>query len=86
MNEQTTPVINKEELRETIAEVLDVEVTEVTDTADFVKDLGVDSLMALELTVRLERSYGVRVQERELAEVTTLEKTYQLLIGKLAAA
>jgi acyl carrier protein len=78
--------LDKEDLRELIAEIIDVPVTDVGDDVHFVQDLEVDSLMALEITVRMEKRYGVRLADTELAEVATLASTYELLDGKLRAA
>ena len=85
MSDQLAVGLDKEELRALIADTIDIDLDEVTDDADFVNDLEVDSLMALEITVRLEKKYGVKMEEDELAEVSTLESTYQLLDGKLRA-
>ncbi|MBX6769902.1 MAG: acyl carrier protein, partial [Actinomadura rubrobrunea] len=68
----TATVLDRDDLRETIAEIIDMDVEEVTDHARFVEDLGLDSLMALEITVRLEKKYGVSLEEEELAELTDL--------------
>jgi acyl carrier protein len=82
MAEQLTHV-DKEELRALVAEILDIDQAEVTDHAHFVDDLDVDSLMALEITVRLEKAYGVRLTEGEMGSIRTLESTYDLLLEKL---
>ncbi|MBL3669475.1 acyl carrier protein [Streptomyces sp. M2CJ-2] len=79
-------MLDKEELRATVAQVLDVEVSEVTDDANFVEDIEVDSLMALEVVVVLEKKYGVRLSETELRRITCLQNAYDLLLGKLQAA
>lgn len=81
-----TVVLDREDLRVTIAEVLDVDEVKVTDQAHFVNDLGVDSLMALEVMVVLEKKYKVKLGESELKEVTCLQKAYDLLDAKLQAA
>jgi acyl carrier protein len=73
-----------DELRAIVADVLDVEPAEVTDEADFVADLRLDSLIALEVTVALERRYGVRIDEDEIGELTTLGAVHALLGRKLA--
>lgn len=83
MSETTSAALDLEELRHTIADILDVEIDELTDDAHFVETLGVDSLMALEVMVVLERKYGVKLQEDELKEVTTLKKAYGLLAQKV---
>lgn len=72
-----------EELRAFVADVLDVEEEDVTDDADFMKELGVDSLMALEVMVVLEKKYAVKLKEQEMKEITCLRKVYDLLASKL---
>ncbi|KAK1179535.1 acyl carrier protein [Streptomyces sp. NBS 14/10] len=79
----TAAALDLEELRVFVADVLDVEEEEVTDDADFVKELGVDSLMALEVMVVLEKKYSVKLQEQEMKEITCLRKVYDLLASKL---
>lgn len=86
MSDQSTVVLDKEDLRATIAEVLDVDDASVTDEALFVDDLGVDSLMALEVMVVLEKKYGVKLAEDEIREVSCLERAHNLLAQKLKAA
>lgn len=83
MPDTTAPVLDKEQLRDLVADVLDLDIAEVTDDAHFTEDLDVDSLMALEITVRLEKEYGVKLAEPELASITSLQGTYELLDRKL---
>ncbi|MEU2426278.1 acyl carrier protein [Streptomyces sp. NPDC007851] len=83
MADITTSELDKEQLRHLVADVLDLDVAEVTDHAHFMDDLDVDSLMALEITVRLEKEYGVRLAETELASISSLQGTYELLGSKL---
>ncbi|WP_340557485.1 acyl carrier protein [Streptomyces sp. GSL17-111] len=82
---EITQALDLEDLRTTVADVLDVEEKELTDDAHFVETLGVDSLMALEVMVVLEKKYGVKLREEELKEVTSLRKAYDLLSAKLEA-
>ena len=86
MSEQSVIVLDKEDLRATVAEVLDVDEASVTDEAQFIDELGVDSLMALELMVVLEKKYGVKLAEDELREVSCLQKAHDLLAKKLKTA
>ncbi|MBB1246695.1 acyl carrier protein [Streptomyces durbertensis] len=79
-------MLDKEELRETVAGVLDVDTADVTDDAKFVDDLEVDSLMALEVVVVLEKKYGIKLPESELKRIVDLQSAYDLLAGKLQAA
>jgi acyl carrier protein len=75
--------LDHESLRELVADVLDVDVATLTDDARFIEDIGVDSLMALEIMVVLERTYDVELDESELAEVVSLRKMHDLLAGKI---
>lgn len=86
MSDQSVALLDKEDLRGTVADVLDVEEASVTDDALFVDDLGVDSLMALEVMVVLEKKYGVKLTEEELREVSCLQKAHDLIAEKLKAA
>ncbi|MEU8515494.1 acyl carrier protein [Kitasatospora sp. NPDC059722] len=79
-------MLDKEELRAVVAQVLDVDAEEVTDDARFVDDLEVDSLMALEIVVVLEKKYGVKLPESDLKQITTLRNAYDVLLGRLDAA
>ena len=76
--------VDKEDLRATLARVIDIDVAEVLDNTDFRDDLEVDSLMALEIVVVLEKKYDVRLSEGELKQITCLQNAYDLLIQKLA--
>ena len=78
--------IQLDALRDLLAEILDVEPEEITEDAHFVEDLEVDSLMALEVMVRLEKTYGVKIVEKELAEISCLRNVHGLLTKKGAFA
>ncbi|TVL88956.1 acyl carrier protein [Streptomyces sp. LX-29] len=80
----STAVIEKEALRELVADALDVEVEEVTDEANYIEDLGVDSLMGLEIMVQLEKTFGIKINEEEFKQITNFGQTYELLTRKAA--
>lgn len=79
-------VLDKEELRRTLARVLRVDVEEIGDETLFVDDLDVDSLLGLEVAVALEKAYGIRMAEADLRKLTCLRAAYELLQAKLAVA
>ncbi|MFF4324223.1 acyl carrier protein [Streptomyces sp. NPDC001568] len=79
-------MLDKEELRELVAQVLDVDVTEVGDDVTFVDDLEVDSLMALEVVVVLEKKYGVKLPESDLKHIVTLQSAYEVLRARIDTA
>ncbi|OKI46559.1 hypothetical protein A6A29_27375 [Streptomyces sp. TSRI0281] len=75
--------LNTSELRELVADTLDVESSALTDDALFIEELGVDSVVALELAVTLEQRYGIRIPEEELVELRTFPDIRDLLSRKL---
>ncbi len=72
----------KEKLRTIIAEV--AEVDEVPDATPF-RDLGIDSMMAVEIVAEVEREYKLKIPEEELQELTNLDAVYSKVKEKLAA-
>jgi acyl carrier protein len=73
----------KEKLRAIIAEV--AEIDEVPDDVPF-RDLGIDSMMAIEIVAEVEREYKLSIPEEELEELTHFSAVYQKVQQKLAAA
>ncbi|MFC5747162.1 acyl carrier protein [Actinomadura rugatobispora] len=82
----STAQLDDEELRGLVAEALELPVADVTDKAEFVEELGVDSLMIMEIMVRVEQRYDVQVEDEEFADVRTFSHVRTLLADKLAAA
>jgi acyl carrier protein len=73
----------KEELRELIAEIAEIDV--VPDDVAF-KDLGIDSMMGVEIVAAIERKYQVKIDDAELLEVTTLNNSMALVQKKRTAS
>lgn len=77
-----TRQIDMTELRQVVCEVLELDEADVTDDAHFVDDLGVNSLMALEVMVVLEKRYHVKIAEEELKQMTSVCRVHDLLASK----
>lgn len=73
----------KEKLREIVAEVSEVD--DIPDDTPF-KELGIDSMMAIEIVAEVERTYKLSIPEDELQDLTTFNKVYDKVRGKLAAS
>ena len=73
----------KEELRELISEISEIDV--IPDNTSF-KDLGIDSMMGVEIVAAIERQYKIKIEDAELQEVSTLNKSYDLVKKKIDAA
>ena len=72
----------KEKLRAIVSEV--AEIDEVPDGTPF-KDLGIDSMMAIEIIADVERAYKIKIPEDELEQVVDLDSVVTLVSAKLAA-
>ncbi len=73
----------KEDLRALIAEI--AEKDEIPDDVAF-KDLGIDSMMGVEIVAAIERKYAVKIDDNELLEITTLNSSMALVQKKLGAS
>lgn len=73
----------KDKLREIIAEVSEID--EIPDDEPF-EQLGIDSMMAIEIVAEVERTYKLSIPEDELSDMTNFTKVYELVRGKLDAA
>ncbi|MFH1777702.1 MAG: acyl carrier protein [Candidatus Omnitrophota bacterium] len=73
-----------EEIRNMVAEIVEMEPEEISADAKFVEDLGVDSMMALEILASLEKKYRVRIPEESLTKLTNLNQTVALTKEMLA--
>ncbi|MFW5924945.1 MAG: acyl carrier protein [Myxococcota bacterium] len=72
----------KEKLRSIIAEV--AEIDDVPDDVPF-RDLGIDSMMAIEIVAEVEREYKLSIPEDELEELRDLNAVLAKVQQKLSA-
>ena len=69
----------EKELRKLVAEITEVDTEKITPEAKFVEDLGMDSMMALEIFAKLEKQYKIRIPEEELPRLSNLNQTVDLV-------
>jgi acyl carrier protein len=67
------------DIRELIADIVEVEPEEVLPDSRMVQDLGADSMSALELMASLENKYNLIIDPEFLPEMDTLTKTAELI-------
>ena len=67
------------DIRELLAEILETEPEKIEGDASFVKDLGMDSMMALEVLAAIERKYRIVIPEESLPRFTSLNATVDLV-------
>lgn len=55
-----------------IADKLNVDETEVTENAEFTKDLGADSLDTVELIMEFEKEFGITIPDDKAEGISTV--------------
>jgi len=70
----------KDELRQIITEITEVE--DIPEDTSFA-DLGIDSMMAIEIVADVEKKYDIEIAEDELGELINLSAVYEKVKQKL---
>lgn len=79
-----TPPTLKEDLRALIAEIIEKDVDVVGDDV-LLRDLGVDSMQAIEIISDIERRYQIKIAESEFKNMSTLANVHRFVDEKLSA-
>jgi len=69
-------------VREIIAQELGVEQEKVTNEANFVEDLGADSLDTVELVMAFEEEFGIEIPDEDAEEMQTVGQAIAYLTAK----
>ena len=57
--------------------------TEITPDANFIKDLGIDSLDYAELTMEFEQAFDIRIPDSEAERLSTINQAVDYIKEKL---
>lgn len=85
-NGTITPDVIRTEIKKLIAEVTERTPEEIGDTALFADDLGVDSLMAMEVMVAVDKKYKINIPEEEFAKIRNVDDTVAVVQRYLGGA
>lgn len=72
------------DIRSLVAEILEVEPQTISGSARFVQDLGMDSMMALEILASIEKKYRIIIPEESLTKFVNLDTTVAIVREILA--
>ncbi|MEU0504540.1 acyl carrier protein [Nocardia sp. NPDC005998] len=75
----------KDQIKETVCTILELEPEEVTDSSLFKDDHGADSLLAIEILAQLERTFKITIDQSELERLVNLEGVYAVVEEARAA-
>ncbi|MFJ9178068.1 acyl carrier protein [Streptomyces sp. NPDC102360] len=66
----------KQEIKEVVCDILEIDEDEVTETSLFKEEHDADSLRAIEILAALERTQKVTIDQAELSRMVNLEGVY----------
>ena len=69
----------EQDIKAIIAEVLEAEPESIDPDAKFVDDLGMDSMMALEILAAIEKKFRIAIPEDALPKFTSFNETLRLV-------
>ena len=67
-----------QEIRQLISDIIEIDPDKIEPDAHLVEDLGMDSMMALEILASIEKKFRIRIPEEELPKITTLNRAIEL--------
>ncbi|MDJ1470018.1 acyl carrier protein [Cytophagaceae bacterium DM2B3-1] len=73
----------QEKVTEMLVEKLNIEPSQVTPTANFIKDLGIDSLDYIELIMEFEQAFDIRIPDTEGEQLKTVGQAVDYIEKKL---
>lgn len=86
-NEVTSAALDADglalEIKQIIGTIIEIPPDELDCDAQFIDELGVDSLLALEMLSVLEKRFKIEVPEEDLTKFTTVNKVIEVAREKL---
>ncbi|MFN3270870.1 MAG: acyl carrier protein [Candidatus Kapaibacteriota bacterium] len=73
----------KQKVTEIVVRKLGVEETQVTEAANFIKDLGADSLDTVELIMEFEKEFGITIEDSDAEKIQTVGDAINFLKEKI---
>jgi acyl carrier protein len=77
-------MVDTEAIKKVIADKLEVDIKKLTDDAEFIQDLGADSLDTVELIMALEEEFGVQIPDSDAEQLKTVGEAIRYIQTKKA--
>ena len=68
----------EQEVRALVASIIEMDPNTINPDAHLVEDLGMDSMMALEILASLEKKYKIKLPEEDLPKITTVNRAIEV--------
>lgn len=74
----------EEEVKQIIFKVIGKKIDKLDADTNFYKDLGVDSIKAIEITVAIERKFKVSIRDEQITQIANVGEAVKVLKDALA--
>ena len=71
-------------VKEVTARILKIDVNDIDDTAEFVKDLGAESIQSIELVAAFEEEFDIEMDEDEALDVKSVDNAIEFITKVVA--
>jgi acyl carrier protein len=80
--------VTREEVRAKVIEItkekLGVDDSKISDEAQYVKDLGADSLGLVDITMALEDAFGTSIPDEDIEKIASIRQTVDYILAHQA--
>jgi len=81
MLEERSPESLKVEIKQIVSKVSRIDAEQLQDHVLIREELGIDSLMSMEIIARSEKALGIKIDESLFASIQTVGDFYDLMVG-----
>lgn len=71
-----------DKVKEIISQQLDVDVAQIKEEAQFIEDLGADSLAIVELVLAFEEQFDIEIPDEDTEKIRTVGDAVQYIEGR----
>jgi acyl carrier protein len=86
MNAEEMDVDLREEIREIVAAILEVDIERISLNSHFWEELEADSLQGIEILSALERRFHITIEQSLLADMRDVQSTYEVVMALMKPA
>lgn len=74
------------EIKKTISVIARIALEDLADDVRIREELGIDSLMSIEIIAKIEKRYGININEEEIMKISRVGEFVEHIASKIAMA
>lgn len=86
MSVENVDVDLREEIREIVADIVEVDAEQISWASHFWNELEADSLQGIEILAALERRFRITIEQSLLPDMHDVQSTYEIVVAARKAA